>query len=90
MTNFKTRAALIALIAAAPMAVFADIETGSPAQSVASDPDEYAAPDNGVKTTGSSMENTAKADQGENAYDDAEVVEDLDGSLIEDSAKSDS
>lgn len=91
MTNLKTntaRAALIALIAAAPMAAFA-VESGSPAQSVASDPDEYAESDNGVNTAGESMKDTPKADQGEGAYEDADVVEDIDGSLIEDDAKRD-
>ncbi|MCX7566312.1 hypothetical protein OS189_08145 [Sulfitobacter sp. F26169L] len=90
MTDFTTtaRAALIALIAAAPMSVFA-AETGSPAQSIAADPDESAEADDGVKTTGESMEDTAKANQGEDAYEDADVVKDADGSLVEDDAKND-
>lgn len=92
MTNLiksTASAAFVALIATAPMAAFASIETGSPAQSVENDPDENVEADNGVKTTGESMEDTAKADQGENAYEDSDVVEDVDGSLIEDDAKRD-
>lgn len=83
MTNFKTTAALIALMAAAPMASFA-AESGSPAQSVENDSDEYAVDE----ATGESMEDTAKAGQGA-AYKETDVVEDADGSLIEDDAKSD-
>lgn len=92
MTNLKKTtgsAALIALITAAPLAAFAEIESGSPAQSVAEDPDEYAEGDNGVTEAGESLQDTAKTDQGEAAYEDADVVEDIDGSLIEDDAKRD-
>ena len=87
MTDLKTNtacAALIALLAAAPVTAFA-IESGSPQQSVAADPDEYAVDE----VTGESLEDTAKADQGEDAYEDADVVEDTDGSLIKDDAKRD-
>ncbi len=83
MTNFKTTAALIALMAAAPVATFA-AESGSPAQSIENDPNEYATDE----ATGESMEDTAKAGQGD-AYEETDVVEDADGSLIEEDAKND-
>ncbi|KHA52802.1 hypothetical protein [Sulfitobacter geojensis] len=88
MTHFKNAATIvtISLLSAVPVAGFAT-ETGSPQQSVEADPNEEVS---SKKVTGESMEDTAKADQGENAYDDAEVVEDVDGSLEEDDAKSDS
>ncbi|WP_298857491.1 hypothetical protein [uncultured Sulfitobacter sp.] len=92
MTNLSkntARAALIALIASAPMAALAEIKTGSPAQSVAADPNEYVEPDTGANTAGESMEDTPKADQGSEAYKPADVVDDIDGSLIEDDAKRD-
>ncbi len=89
LSKNTARAALIALIASAPMAALAEIKIGSPAQSVASDPNEYVEPDNGVNTAGESMEDTRKADQGSEAYKPADVVEDIDGSLIEDDAKRD-
>ena len=74
---------LIALMSAAPMAAFAT-ESGSPQQSVVADPDEEV-----VKkpVTGESMEDTAKAEQGN--IDDADVVESVDGSLVEEDAKND-
>ncbi|MEQ6248407.1 hypothetical protein ABMC89_05905 [Sulfitobacter sp. HNIBRBA3233] len=88
MTNLFTKTARItavALLASAPVAAFA-VESGSPQQSVEADPDEYVASEDAV--TGESMENTPIAGQ-EDAYDDADVVEDVDGSIYEDDAKRD-
>lgn len=87
MTDLKNTAAHIALaamLAVAPMAAFADPESGSPAQSVDADPDEEAAEEN-VTAKGSLIENDAKADDG--MSDDEET--DAEGSLEEDSAKAD-
>ena len=88
MTNLKTntaRAALIALIAAAPMTAFAAVEVGTPQQAVDADPDEYVAPQ---AATGNSLEDTPKAAQG-NAYEDSDIVEDVQGSIYEGDAKAD-
>ena len=88
MTHFTKKTAtfaLVTLMSTAPFAAFAT-ETGSPQQSVEADPNENVSK---KPVTGESMEDTAKADQGENAYDDAEVVENVDGSLVEEDAKSD-
>lgn len=94
MTNLKTntaRAALIALMATAPMAAFASPESGSPQQKVANDPDEHVAGDSVYETDGTTEEvMTPKADQGENADENAVVVDELDAEEINESAKSDS
>ena len=82
------RAAMIALLATAPMSAFA-VESGSPAQSVAKDPDEYAAPDSKNRKISESMYDTPKANQGNGAYDDADVVDDADNSIHEDGPKRD-
>lgn len=86
LTQKFTRFAAAALIAVVPAAGMASSETGSPAQSVINDPDEDVSM---KKVTGESMHDTPKADQGDEAYEDADVVEDTDGSLIEDDAKRD-
>ncbi|QUJ75102.1 hypothetical protein KDD17_08625 [Sulfitobacter albidus] len=90
LMNKTARIAVIALLSAAPVAAFADVETGSPAQSIANDPDEYAESDGPLTDdAGESLEDTARSDQGEDAYEDTDLAEDVDGSLIEDDAKRD-
>lgn len=91
MTNLKkntARAALIALMASAPMAAFAEIEIGSPAQGVAENPNEYAAPES-MKPIMGSMYDAVEADQGEGAYEDAEIVDDANRSIHKGDAKRD-
>lgn len=95
MTNFKkttATATLIALMAAAPVSAFAGsdsndegdlTQSSSPQLSVDADPDEYAVDED----TKGSLEDSAKADQGDE--EDADVVEDANGSLIDGDARSD-
>jgi len=85
LKNSAARIAMIALLSAAPVAVFAT-ETGSPQQAVDADPDEEVSQ---KEIDGESMEDTARADQGKEAYTDADVEDDVDGSLIESDAKND-
>lgn len=86
MTNLKAntaRAALIALIAASPMAAFAaGPQSGSPEQSVAEDPDEYAAPRATYSSSSSDVELY-------DSFDKADVVDSVNGSIHEDDAKRD-
>lgn len=89
---FKKTASLtaIALLSVTPVVAFAESDTGSPAQSVETDPNESAESDGALTDdAGESVEDTAMSEQGD-AYEDTDVVEDTDGSLIEDDAKSDS
>ncbi|MCX7559366.1 hypothetical protein OS190_07265 [Sulfitobacter sp. F26204] len=88
MTKLKNAATLftIAMLSTAPVAAFAT-QTGSPQQSVDADPDEDVSK---KKVEGDSLEDTAKADQGAKAYEDADIVDDAEGSLVEDDAKTDS
>ncbi|MGJ8544994.1 MAG: hypothetical protein ACSHWZ_06090 [Sulfitobacter sp.] len=91
MTDLKTdlkKLALVSTLAVAPFAAMAGVQSGSPEQSVAEDPDEYSVE---APVAGGSMEDTPKANQGENAYQDADIVADdpAKGSLVEDDAKAD-
>ena len=94
MTNLKTntaRAALIALMATAPMAAFASPESGSPQQPVAQDPDEKVEADSVYSTGGADqVVDTPKADQGVNSDETADVERELDAESYNDPAKSDS
>jgi len=85
MTNLKTttaRAALIALIAAAaPMSALATGLGSSPQAAVDEDPQEYVEPDlPAIDDPADSMIDTLRAND---EYDDADVVEDVDGSMIQ-------
>jgi hypothetical protein len=75
------RTALIALIAAAPVSAFAQMTNSSPQSSVAADPQEYAEPD--TAATDDAGESKVKSLR-ETEQPDAEVVDDVDGSPIED------
>ena len=85
-----TTFALIAGLSAVPAIAFSDTpQSGSPQQAVDNDPDETV---DRAQADAESLYNTPKADQGENAYDDAEVEEEFaddEGSLIKEDAKSD-
>ena len=89
MTNLMTktaRAALITLMATAPMAAFAAPQSGSPQQSVAEDPDENVG---NAPVYGDSMEDTTKADQGPYSYTPAEITDEVNGSMYKGDAKRD-
>lgn len=79
LKNNAARIALAALLTASPVALMAQVESGSPSQSVQADPDENVGGD--VDAVGS-LENTSKAVETPGAYDDARTDDDLEGSLI--------
>ena len=82
MHDFK-KLALASLLAATPLAALAQVQSGSPAQSVEADPAEEVA---SGEVTGTSMEETSKAV--DTKYQ-TQVVDDTEGSLVEDDAKAD-
>ncbi|MEH6644132.1 hypothetical protein [Sulfitobacter sp.] len=87
MTNLKentARAALIALMATAPMAAFAAPHSGSPQQSVAEDPDENTGR---APAYGDSIEDTSKA--GPYSYTPAEITDEVHGSIYKGDVKRD-
>lgn len=87
LKNNAARIALATLLAAAPLSALAQVESGSPSQSVAEDPDEGAEE---TGTAGQSLKVTPKAVDTEEAYgDDARTQGDVEGSLVEDDAKAD-
>jgi len=94
MTKFKTNTASAALIAlmtvSAPMAAFAAPESTSPQQSVKNDPDEHAAKKKADDKDVGSMKESSKADKGQHAYEDADVVDSSKKPLSKRDAKSDS
>ncbi|QFT60342.1 hypothetical protein FIU94_16050 [Sulfitobacter sp. THAF37] len=78
--NTATRIALAAMLAASPAALTAQPQSGSPAQSVAEDPDENVGGE--VNSVGS-MEQTSRSIETPGAYDDARTDEEIKGSLIQ-------
>ena len=84
MTKMKTTAALIILMAAAPMAAFAQPVSGSPEQSVAQDPDEKVEAD-AIFSTSNSFTTEPLYD----SFDHADIVPEARGSIHADDAKRD-
>ncbi len=84
MTKMKTAAALIALMAAAPVAAIAQPVSGSPQQSVAQDPDEKVEAD-AIYSTSNSFNTEPLYD----SFDHADVVPEARGSIHADDAKRD-
>ncbi|WP_156874872.1 hypothetical protein [Sulfitobacter alexandrii] len=81
LKNNAARIALAAMLTASPVALMAQqADTGSPAQSVASDPDENVG---GETAAAGSMEQTSKSLEDTGAYsDDARADAETEGSLI--------